>query len=47
RGEWVPLKEMTIDPAIFDYTIPWDPPPEDGTDYQIMIREISDDSEVR
>jgi hypothetical protein len=47
HGEWQPLKEVTIDPETFDYTIPWDPPPEDGDNYQIMIREITEDSEVR
>jgi fimbrial isopeptide formation D2 family protein/uncharacterized repeat protein (TIGR01451 family) len=47
HGEWVPLNQITIDPEVFDYTIPWDPPPEDGDNYQIMIREIIEESEVR
>jgi phosphatidate phosphatase APP1 len=46
-GQWQPLKEITIDPETFDYTIPWDPPPEDGKNYQIMVREIGEESEGR
>jgi hypothetical protein len=39
------LRQITIDPEVFEYTVPWDPPPEDGGGYQIMIREISEDEE--
>ena len=46
-GLWMPLREITIDPEVFEYTVPWEPPPEDGNGYQIMIREISTDSEGR
>jgi hypothetical protein len=44
-GPWTPLRQITIDPEVFEYTVPWDPPPEDGGGYQIMIREISEDEE--
>jgi hypothetical protein len=42
-GDWVRLGQVAVDPEVFEYSVPWDPPPEDGAGYQIMIREAAEE----